>query len=235
VLGLALRSILPASHLRDDSKETIKLAAGMIATMAALVLGLLVSSAKGSFDAINAGFTQAAAKIIQLDRVLAHYGPETRDLREQLRRAVAGSIERIWPAENTGVSALTAAERSNGIEMLQESLRVLTPQTDAQRQLLAQAQQLASDVAQTRWLMIEQAQNSLPAPLLVVLIFWLSMLFASFGLFAPRHGTVVVVLLICALSVSGAIFLILELNRPLDSVIKVSSVPMRKAMELIGQ
>ena len=235
ILGMVLRLMLPSHHLKDEAKETIKLAAGMIATMAALVLGLLVGSAKSSFDAINTGFTQVAAKIIQLDRVLANYGPESKDVRELLRNSVAGSIDTLWPSENKGVSVVSAAERAKGIELLQAKIRTLSPQTDTQRALLAQAQQLTTDLAQTRWLIIEQAQNELPIPLLVVLVFWLSILFVSFGLFAPRHATVIIVLLVCALSVSGAIFLILEMNRPLEGIVKVSSAPMRKALEHLGE
>ena len=119
--------------------------------------------------------------------------------------------------------------------MIQTKLNQLTPRTSAQEQLLAQAHQLANDVAQTRLLAIEQQQNSLPAIFLVLLIFWLVVLFFSFGLFAPRNATVLAVLLFCALSVSSAIFLVLEMNRPLDGVIKASNAPLRKALEIIDK
>ena len=119
--------------------------------------------------------------------------------------------------------------------MTQMKLNQLTPRTSAQEQLLAQARQLVNDVAQTRLLAIEQQQNSLPAIFLILLIFWLVVLFFSFGLFAPRNATVLAVLLFCALSVSSAIFLVLEMNRPLDGVIKASNAPLRKALELIGK
>lgn len=235
LLGMLLRSLLPDHHLRDDSKDTVKVGAGMIATLAALVLSLLISSAKSSFDTMNAAITQAAAKIILLDRMLADYGPETQAAREQLRRSVAAGMEMIWPAENTGLSGLTAFERVNGMELVQAKLRELTPATDAQRQLLAQAQQICGDLRQLRWLSIEQARVGLPPAFLVVLLFWLSMLFASFGMFAPPNATVIMVLLICALSMSGAIFLIVEMNQPLQGMIKVSSAPMRNALEHLGQ
>ena len=135
LLGLFLRSLLPDHHLSNDSKDTVKLGAGMIATLSALVLGLLVSSAKGTFDTMNAEITQSAAKIILLDRVLANYGPETKAVREQLRRVVAAGIETIWPETKTGVSGLTAFERMNGMELLQMKLRELTPANDIQRQI----------------------------------------------------------------------------------------------------
>jgi hypothetical protein len=235
LLGLLLRGLLPDHHLSSDSKDTVKLGAGMIATLSALVLGLLISSAKGTFDTMGSEITQGAAKIVLLDRVLADYGPTTRAVREQLRRSTAAGIEMFWPEEKTAVPGMTAFERANGMEQTQAKLRELMPATDAQRQLLAQAQQISGELSQSRWLLIEQAQNALPMPFLVMLLFWLTMLHMSFGLFAPRNATVIVVLLVCALSVSGAVFLILEMNHPLSGFIKVSSAPMRKALEHLGQ
>ena len=235
LLGLLLQGLLPEVHLRDNSKDTVKVVAGMIATLAALVLGLLVSSAKSSFDATNTAMVQNGAKIILLDRVLAAYGPEAKDAREQLRRAVAAGIEMFWPEEKNVGSGMTAFERANAGEIIQAKLRELTPTTDAQRKLQSQAEQISADMLQARWLLIEQAQSALPAPFLVVLLFWLTMLFLSFGLFAPRNVTVISVLLIGALSVSGAVFIILEMNHPLQGMIKVSSAPMRKALEHLGQ
>jgi hypothetical protein len=117
------------------------------------------------------------------------------------------------------------------VEGVQGLLRILTPQTEGQRQLLAQAQQVAGDMSQTRWLLMEEAQNELPLPLLVILIGWLTVFFVSFGLFAPRNATVITVLFVCACSMAAALFLILELNRPLDGFIKVSNAPLRNALE----
>ena len=234
LLGLWLQNLLPGHHLTNDSRETVKLAAGMIATLAALVLGLLVSSAKGNFDTMSAEITQGAAKIVYLDRLLADYGPETRAVREMLQRNVAAGIHLIWP-EDKSAAQMTAYEKVSGMEQVQLSLHQLTPVTELQRQTLSQAQQICGDLRQSRWLVIEQTQNVLPTPFLVMLLFWLTALHLSFGLFAPRNAMVIVVLFICAVSVSGAIFLILEMNHPLSGVIKVSSAPMLKALEHLGQ
>jgi len=234
LLGMFLSSRLPEHHLSTDSKETIKLAAGMIATLAALVLGLLVSSAKNNFDTMNAEITQGAAKIVYLDRLLANYGPETKAVREMLQRNLAAGIRLIWPEDKTAAQMATF-EKASGMELVQHKLHELTPATDFQRQLLAQAEQACGELGQSRWLVIEQTQNILPTPFLVMLLFWLTALHLSFGLFAPRNTLVVVVLFICAVSVSGAIFLILEMNHPLSGVIKVSSAPMLKALEHLGQ
>ena len=235
LLGMLLQKVLPEHHLDTPSKDTVKVGAGMLATLTALVLGLLVSSAKSSFDAMNAGIAQTGAKIILFDHILANYGPETKEAREQLRQTVASTIERIWPEQKGGVGGLRALESVDAAETMQAKLRELTPKNDLQKSLLAQASQISSDMLQARLLLMEGQQNTLPSSFLVLLIFWLTGLFISFGLFAPRNGTVLAVLLICALSVSSAIFLVLEMDRPLDGFIKASNAPLRKAVELIGK
>jgi Protein of unknown function (DUF4239) len=235
VLGLLLRGLLPENHLHDESRDAVKLGAGMIATVSALVLGLLVASAKNAFDSTEEIITQRAAKIMLLDHVLADYCPETKDTREELRRTVAASIEMIWPKEETGDTGLSAYERMNGMEVTQMTLLKVTPTTDAQRQWFATAQQILTDLRQSRWVLIQRGQRAIPIPFLVVLLFWLTMLHVSFGLFAPRNATVITVLLISALSISGALFIILDMSHPLQGMIKVSSGPMRKALEHLGE
>jgi hypothetical protein len=235
LLGMFLQKILPQHHLESNSKDTVKLGAGMLATLTALVLGLLVSSAKSSFDAMNAGIAQTGAKVLLADHILADYGPETKDVREQLRHTVTSVIERIWPEKKSASGGLRAMESVDAAKTLQVKLRELTPKNDLQKSLLAQASQISGDVLQARLLLVEEQQNELPSIFLVLLIFWLTGLFITFGLFAPRNGTVLTVLLICALSVSSAIFLVLEMDRPLDGFIKASNAPLRKAVELIGK
>jgi hypothetical protein len=235
LLGLLLRNLVPDHHLQEESKDTIKLGVGMIATVSALVLGLLVASAKTAFDTTQEEVTQRAAKILFLDRVLSDYGPETQATREQLRRTVAGTIEILWPKKRNGSSGLTEYERMNGMQITQMTLLKLTPTTDAQRQLYDTAQHLLTDLRQSRWVLIQREQRVVPLPFLVVLLFWLTMLHISFGLFAPRNATVLTVLFISALSVSAAIFIILDMTHPLQGVITVSGEPMRKTLELLGQ
>jgi len=130
---------------------------------------------------------------------------------------------------------MTAVERATGGDLVRAELRKLTPANDQQRQILAQAEQILGEVLQIRWLAIEQTQNQLPFPLLVIVIFWLTLLFVSSGMFAPRHLTSIIVMLVGACAVSAAIFLVLELNRPLDGMIKVSSAPMLRALQQVGQ
>jgi hypothetical protein len=235
LLGMGLQRLLPGHHLSKETQDVVKLSGGMIATLTALVLGLLVSSAKNSFDTVNNGIVQTSAKVILLDRALARYGPETKTAREQAKRAVATVIETIWPAERSGASALTAIERARGMDLVQESLTQLQPQDDVQRESLAQARQILADLSQTRWLLIEQEQNQLPIPLLVILVFWLTLLFVSFGLFAPYNATAFTVLLVGACAVSGAIFLVLELSQPVEGFIKISAAPLRNALQHLDQ
>jgi hypothetical protein len=148
-----------------------------------------------------------------------------------MKRSLTASLEAAKLRKSAGAPGQVSNQFTNRVEGVQGLLRALTPQTDGQRQLLAQAQQVAGDMSQTRWLLMEEAQNELPLPLLVVLVCWLTVLFVSFGLFAPRNATVITVLFVCACSMSAAIFLILEMNRPLDGFLKVSNAPLRNALE----
>ena len=116
-----------------------------------------------------------------------------------------------------------------------DEVQALVPKTDAQRSIQSQVESIMINIGQTRWLLFEQSGSSISMPFLVVVAFWLSVLFVSFGLFAPRNGTVVVTLLISALSVAGALFLILELDRPFSGMIQISSAPMHTALAALGK
>ncbi len=235
LLGLRIRLFLPDHHLTDETRDVLKLGTGLIATLAALVLGLLVSSAKSSMDSINTELTQEGARLMLIDRVLANYGPETKEVREMLRNGVVTTLDRIWPKNATRKVNANAIVTSRNLEVVQDKLRGLSPRTDSQRQLKWQALQIAAQLAQSRWVIIEQTQESLPTVFLVVLLFWLTILFAGFGLLAPINATVLGVLFVCAISVSGAIFLILEMDTPLTGIIKVSSAPLVKALDNLGR
>jgi hypothetical protein len=235
LLGLHIRTVLPAHHLSDDSIGVVKLATGLIATMAALVLGLLVSSAKSSFDTTNSELVQNAADVIQLDRVLAKYGPETQDIRMLLKSNYAGAVRILSSGERSQLAQLNSPETINRSEEFQRKVEDLAPRNDAQRGLKAHALQIIEKVYAARWLALLQAKGSIPISLLVVLVAWLSIIFGTFGLFAPRNGTIIVALIMCALSAAGAIFLIEEMSTPLDGIIRVSVVPMRDTLGRLGE
>ena len=233
LFGIFLHTSLPQHHLAADSKDIVKLGMGLVGTMAALVLGLLVASAKGSYDAQSAELTQMSANIALLDRGLALYGPETKEERALLRGAVVRILDQMWAKD--GASSSPVAPTSAGGEILYEKIQGLSPKNDAQRSLQAQALSITVDIGKTRWLMYEQAITSVSMPLLVVLVLWLTVIFVSFGLFAPSNATVISSLFISALSVSGAIFLILEMYGPYSGLIQISSAPLRAALAHLGQ
>ncbi|MGB8684358.1 MAG: hypothetical protein WCD12_15840 [Candidatus Binatus sp.] len=233
LLGMALQTILPEHHLSVDSRDVIKLGMGLIATMSALVLALLISSAKGSYDTQRNELTQAAANIILVDRVLAHYGPESKEARDLLQLSVAGMIDRIWPSDPAANAKL--GPTTAGGELFFDKIQELTPQNDVQRALQAEAVRMSIDIGQARLLLFEQSGRSIPMPFLVLLIFWVTVIFLSFGLFAPHNATVIATLFLCALSVSGAIFLIMELDRPFGGMIQISSAPLRSAIASIDK
>jgi hypothetical protein len=231
LFGVLLRTALPDTHLSVDAKDVMKLGLGLIGTMAALVLGLLIAFTTSSFKARSGELEQMAANIMQLDRVLARYGPEANDARHLLRDAVAGALNRLWPKESSGPASLQPIA---GWVALDNGIRDLSPQNDAQRTLQAEALRTATDLVGTRWLLFEQRGSSIPTPFLFVLGFWLTIIFVCFGLFAPLNATLVVTQFVCALSVSGAIFLILEMDTPLSGFIQNSSAPLRTALANIG-
>jgi len=232
LLGMVLHRVLPEHHLSAESKDVVKLGIALTATMSALVLALLINSAKTSYDTQRNELTQLSAKTILLDRVLAHYGPEAKEARDLLRVSAAVMVDRIWPEERSGLAEQEAT--ANGGEAFYDKIQNLAPQNEVQRSLKDQALKMSIDIGQTRWLLFEQNVRSIPMPFLVLLIFWVTIIFLSFGLFAPPNATVIAALFLCALSVSGAIFMILELDRPFGGLIQISSAPMRNAIAQLG-
>jgi hypothetical protein len=235
-LGRILRALLPDEHLSDNSKDVIKLGMGLIGTMTALVLGLLIASAKSSYDTQRNGLAQLSANVLWLDRILAHYGTESKDARAMLRASIADLLERTWPgedpqAEQTKVKGETVGRYEGIFDKIQE----LTPKTDAQRTLQTQALNTAFDTGRTRLLLLMQKGGSIPTPFLVLLVCWLALILASFSLFAPRNATAYVTLLVCALAVSSAVFLILELDQPFQGMLQIPSAPLRNALAQLGR
>ena len=206
---------------------------GLVGTMAALVLGLLVASAKSSYDAQSTALTELSAKTMLLDRILRGYGPEAKEARESLRGGVVRIMEKIWPEERTTSAQLLPT--ASGVEYLYDKVQALTPKDDRQRTLQSQALSMMIGMGQTRWLMYEQAATSVLRPLMIMMVFWLTIIFISWGLFAPSNATVLASFFVAALSVSGAIFLILELYTPYSGWLRISSEPLHVALAVLGQ
>jgi hypothetical protein len=235
VLGLCLRAILPEHHLSDESIGVVKLTTGLIATLAALVLGLLISSAKSSLDTINSELVHNSASVVQLDRVLARFGPETQEVRAQLKTLYAASIEILSSGNPAQIARLGSPEGTLRVEAFERKIDELAPATAAQRQLQAGALDLTEQVLAARRLTLLQSVGALPMPLLVTLVVWLCIIFAAFGMFGSFNWTVFGALCLGALSTSGAIFLILEMSTPLDGLITISVAPMREALAMLGR
>jgi hypothetical protein len=235
ILGMALRKGLPDDHLNEDSKDVIKLIMGLIATMAALVLSLLIASANSSYQTQSDELQRASATIFELDGLLSHYGPEASESRQRLREVATAGAEKIWPKDRAQPRKPGNARNVAEAGAFYESIARLAPVTDTQRFIQKRALEISSSLRQTRALMIEQLGSSIPWPFLTVLVIWISMLFLGFGLFARSNTTVTAAFLIGALSVSSAIFLILELNTPYSGLMHISDAPLRNALAQIGQ
>ena len=238
LLGMMVRAALPPTHLSKESQDVVRLGMGLVATMTALLLGLVTAAAKNSFDSQDVAIKNAAAGMLTLDRLLARYGPETQPIRQEFRQIVAARLEEVWPSDgkSSGLQALLAqAQTTPAAEKLEDEILRLQPQTDTQRWLKTEALKITEEVLRTRWRVLSNVSGSVPRTFLVVVIFWLSMTFGSFGLSAPRNATVVTVFVISTLSVAAAVFLILELDGPFAGIVKISSEPFRYALANLGK
>jgi hypothetical protein len=235
VAGLALHTKLPRSHLDGDSRDVVKLVMGLIATVAALVLGLLIASAQNSYNNRNSNLQKVGAELFQLDHLLAMYGPEAKDARELLRKLVAIEHDRIWSPSGLQAQNLAPGNIQTEADKFFSAIQSLSPRNDAQRFARDQILQTSTGIGQTRMLMFEQTGDSVASPFLLILVFWICVLFLGFGLFARFHGTIVVALLVGSISVSAAIFLILELGNPYSGIIQLSDQPILSVYPQIHQ
>jgi hypothetical protein len=224
LLGKRVRRYLPEDHLSADSRDSVKLAMGLVATMTALVLGLLVSSAKDGYDTKRSVVIQMAAKVAFLDRVLALYGPETAEARGDLRAAVTDAVRRIWPTDQSGPAQLAPNQQAG--DELYVGIQRLSPHDDTQRALKAQVATLMVDLGQLRSLLVAQSIPSISKPMLIILVSWLVVIFFGFSLIAPPNATTMLALVASAFAVACAIFLILELDHPFGGLIHIPSEPL---------
>jgi hypothetical protein len=234
LVGLALRALLPTGHLGDDTKDIVKLGISLLATLSALVLGLLVSSARDSFTNVSTQLTNVAVTVVELDRVLAQYGPETNATRDQLKDNFASAVEILFSGDPMQQAALARPEARHRSEGIAAAIRQLVPGDAVQSELRSQALGLVNEVVGVRWLLVVISNQGISIQLLAVVVAWLTIMFMGFGLFAPRNATLVAALFMVALCASGAVFLIVELNQPLDGWIRVPDGPMRAALAQLG-
>ena len=233
LLGGRLGRLLPEEQLSAESKDAVKLAMGLIATMTAVLLGLLISSAKGTFDTAQSEVMQMAAKVALLDRVLALYGPEAAEARRALRDAVADAARRAWPANGSAPVRLDPNEQMG--DAVYVAIHRLTPHDDAQRTLKTQAATLMVQLGELRSLLQAQSIPAVSKPLLIALVSWLVVIFFGFSLVAPANATSTLALVAGAFSVAGAVFLILELDHPFAGVIRIPSEPITNTLNHLAK
>jgi hypothetical protein len=229
-IGVFLRDRLPEHHLSGDTKDVVRLGTGLISTIAALVLGLLIASANSTYGTQSSQVQQLTANIVVLDSILAQYGPETELARNLLRRGVSGMADRIWRENGSDSGKAEPFEASAASSSFYDEILKLSPRNDTQRSLQSRAINTAEDLAKTRLLLFAEAGRAIPMPFLVVLISWLAIIFASFSLFAENNATTIAALGIFALSASASIFLILELSQPFTGLMMISGAPLRDAL-----
>jgi len=228
LVGMALRRTLPLEHLGQDAKDTMRLAIGLVVTMTGLVLGMLVSSAKSYYDGQKNKVTEMSTEIILLNNSLTAFGPEAEQVRFYARQTVEDAIDRVWPKEKQSQSQLRP--KDNDVTLAAQ-LQALVPKNDTQASAKAQAVAIVQGLKKSNWLMfLESEQASVPMPLLLVVTSWLVIIFISFGIFAPPNATVIATLIICAMAVSGAIFIIMEMYSPFSGVLRISSAAVRDAL-----
>jgi Protein of unknown function (DUF4239) len=232
LFGAWVRGRLPEPHLSADSKEVVRLGAGLIGTMAAVVLGLLIASAKSSYDTQDGYVKRITADLILIDRLLEQYGAEAAPLRTALRRGTAVMIDNLW--RKPAGAAVRSFQTGPEAEQFYRGLEELAPRGDLERALKGRASQAAADLAQTRLLLFANADTSIPAPFLIVLILWLIIIFTSFSLFAEPNGFVVAALCVFALSAASALFLVIEMSQPFTGLMQIPSEPLRRAFAAVG-
>jgi hypothetical protein len=233
MLALMFRVLLPQHHLNSDTMDTVKISMGIVATLSALVLGLLIASAKESNNSAKNEITAMVAKVVFTDRLLSLYGPDAAKARISLRIAVEHMKERLWP-DNTKQSARLDPPHTAS-EAAFKAIEQLVPQNDEQKALKARALENVYDLGQMSWLLFEQVNPSISKLMLIIVISWLAILFFSFGLFAPGNGTAITSIMFAAMSVAGAIFLLLELDEPFGGLIRISSQSIVNALGHLGQ
>jgi hypothetical protein len=230
LVGLAVGARLPDRHRTDESRGVVSVSMAMVGTLTALVLGLLLSNASVSFRSQSQLLMSISANLMRTDVILRAYGPEANDARAVLRQYAAATLHDIFPP-NGGPPQ---TENEVTLELFGEAERKLanlSPATNVQRWTLEEVKVLVIDgIGEARWKLVVQGENTVPTAVLVLLVFWLVLLFASYGLFAPRHATTMVVLLLSSAATAGAIALIIDLERPIGGFVRLSAEPMEHAV-----
>lgn len=230
LVGMRLRSSLPERYLSSESKEVVRLGAALIATMAAMLLGLLISSTRGSYEEKRGQVIRMTADLIELDILMKDYGPEGRAVRQVMRDAITPMIDGIWRARSEEFRSNADAVPDAGTETILGAIGDLVPQSDGQRARRERAIVVGLELAQIQFVLFSQPANAISLPFVAIIVLWLTFIFATFTLSAPGNPLIIVVLLVAALSAASAIFLILDLDRPFGGLMQIPSLPLRNAL-----
>jgi hypothetical protein len=235
LIALAVARILPERHVSKETQDVVKLGVGMIAAMASLILGLMTASVKGGYDSTDKDLHQYALHIIALDSSLRHYGPEAAGTRALVNNYTKTIVRETWPQLHTTPAPSTDLTSAQLLLKLDTAIRALSPTNDDQRELRQEAIARLNAIVITRWTVTEEGVTAIPVVFIAVLIVWLALIFASFGLFAPANAVVVVAMFLCSVSISGALFLIVEMGGPFDGVIQLQPTPLLDALKYMPQ
>jgi hypothetical protein len=240
ILGLFLGGRLPSHHLSSETKTVVSTCMAVVGTMSALVISLLISNGNAAFTARTENVTQLASDITQLNVLLERYGPETTRARDALQRYAAMKFEDLFPSKPDHRPNIDNPATRKVLEEAQDLILALRPRDDRQHWLAGQAMQLTVDLAGARERLSLQSVASVPLPFLGAVVLWLAVLFASFGLFAPRNVTAIAAMFCCAFAISAAIKLVLDMNTPIERRVRLSpppihitSDPLRRAIDVI--
>jgi hypothetical protein len=232
--GWMIKERLPKHHLTDETKSLVSVSMAVVATVSALVLGLLISNANTSFRALGGEVTTLSAEILRLDGMMRRYGPDTASARETLRGYAERKTADLFPDDPADVR-LGNPSTYELLQQLEDMLLALKPANPRDQWWLGQALTLAAKIGDTRWLLAQQVGQGTPKAFLALLVFWLTLLFASFGLFAPRNLMSALTLTLCAVAIAGAVGMILELEKGFGGLIHISPQPMRQAVDAMKQ
>jgi hypothetical protein len=229
LIGVLLHPRLPQSHLTRETQDVVRLGIGMLSVLASLVLGLLIATAKSSSDTTDRDVRSYAADIIVLAETLRDYGNDAAKPTDLLRRFTGQTLRDIWPEDG---SAPVLADPRTGLilEHVRESIRALHPVDAGQRWLQDQALALVTSLLRQRWQIIEHQGPNVRPVVLAILVSWITVIFASFGLNAPRNATVVAAFVVCSMAIGGAVFLIIEMDNPFQGALQIPRAPMANAL-----
>jgi hypothetical protein len=223
--GVWLGRRLPVDHLSKASQDTITISIGMVAAMTSLVLGLLTAEVKSAYDAADSEIKQQAARLQEMNMGTREIdAPAAATIRQNLARLASLAVAETFEG---------AGPQGRSAEIYVSTYRTimnLPAPTILEQQVRSDLHDELADLAAHRVEVLQATKGTIPAPFLYMMAAWTAMIFMCWAIFAPRNATVISILVICAASVSGALFLILEMDTPFDGIISISSEPLRSAI-----